>query len=1349
MSYELDDDASQIRRLKDQMVDLQALVLASQFSVQQENQESGQSIFPGANPSARGGGSGGGGSTVIDPLILNSVDHGTIGLVSENIDLSENGGNTHFMTLSGDVTFGFTAPPVSGKMERFILHIKMDATGGHVVTWPAAFLSPPTIDTTPNAVNKVEIYTFDGGMTYHALTVTSGGGGASNLWSNIVIDIPSKDMMASNLEKLGDITFSEIGQSILTDPIGLFYTVPVGQEHIFSLAGIPKLTVGNDSILAGTILNMADNKINQAQHITFSGNETLNLVTEAGVGFDNISNFQIYNVPLTNQSHVFAAAGELLGSISRIGASSGQLTIDNVVAGDLLQTNGQLFLSTVATPAPLFDGAIWRDVSGIFKARQNGITENLISADASLWSTFPATTDVDLTTNAVTILGGGAGEGMTNTGHIDFVDNLATPVAPLSIYSDGIDLFANTGGGVVNLSDIGDNEFFGPWTANHDAGTKSLVNLGLAQYVDTGSVPRGTVSGDSGASAIRLATASGGKFIISDVITDIAEFTDAVGLKMLGTHGINLNKNIINTIGETQYDRTVGFSPTVANTIGFDNVTNFLKYNVGLTTDTHAWYAAGELLANISRVAANSGQLSIDNVVSNLLQADEQLFLSSTTTPSPLFNGAIWRDSADGLFKARQNGITENLIGGGSPGVTDKISEGDSSIEIIDTLGPGGSAQFVIDGVTQGNITNALGWVFDTNATFGGPVTTISSADINLGDNTTDRVTFAGSINSDVIPIDTSRDLGSPVFPWSKLWSKDGDYTGVVNIAGALDVHAGIDANLSTISNLADPTLAHHAATKSYVDAQVGGGSSPPFDDNQAIIQDEIDNTKTLSFNLSLNSTGDANLISSATTASRIWSFPNKSGTVALLDDIGATGEPILFTITTVTPQTPPTKTNIDASLTNVFEIALDRDIDLDIINPSASKFEMIHIVITQDATGSRAITWPGSVNGTPSINTTALSETTVSLFNMADGSWRFVTTQGGVIASTGATTIDELTDTNISLPISDNSFLVYNVISSKWENASGNGILGIDQLSDVTIATPLDDQVLTYETSSGLWKNKTFAGGGGAHDLDSHTDVTLVAPSSGNYIRFGGVVWSNSDVLWADLSMTGSSINDIENVSLNTVLDNQFLQFNSASGKWENVTVTPGAGLQNIVEDLSPELGGNLDALGKTMDNVSSITSNATNPATSGAIRLGNNESILWRDNGNTSNIGFQLNTSDRIVTSGPLIAVNSSTPLGVSSARWGTAWVSAIDNIGTLQVGGIATFDDDVHLGSSSVDRVSISAQVDTDIDFVLGSTVDFNANKNSSTSGIANPLPANPETYVEIKVNGTKLYVPAYKA
>ena len=37
-----------------------------------------------------------------------------------------------------------------------------------------------------------------------------------------------------------------------------------------------------------------------------------------------------------------------------------------------------------------------------------------------------------------------------------------------------------------------------------------------------------------------------------------------------------------------------------------------------------------------------------------------------------------------------------------------------------------------------------------------------------------------------------------------------------------------------------------------------------------------------------------------------------------------------------------------------------------------------------------------------------------------------------------------------------------------------------ISEVVDVLITSPTNDQVLTYETSSGLWKNKTPSGGGG-----------------------------------------------------------------------------------------------------------------------------------------------------------------------------------------------------------------------------------------------------------------------------
>ena len=154
--------------------------------------------------------------SVTDPLILSIVEHGTIGLVSEVIDLSVIGGNFHKMELNEDIEIDFSLPPVPGKVERFILEIKQDAIGGHaVLTWPPALVNPPTIETSSNGYTRVEFYTSDGGTTYHALSVTTGVGGSA-LWSDIAIDI-TKDMLSFGLTNLGTIvpgTNKDVGSEL-------------------------------------------------------------------------------------------------------------------------------------------------------------------------------------------------------------------------------------------------------------------------------------------------------------------------------------------------------------------------------------------------------------------------------------------------------------------------------------------------------------------------------------------------------------------------------------------------------------------------------------------------------------------------------------------------------------------------------------------------------------------------------------------------------------------------------------------------------------------------------------------------------------------------------------------------------------------------------------------------------------------------------------------------------------------------------------------------------------------------------------------------------------------------------
>jgi len=65
----------------------------------------------------------------------------------------------------------------------------------------------------------------------------------------------------------------------------------------------------------------------------------------------------------------------------------------------------------------------------------------------------PSSESLDM--NGFEITGGGIAKGMTNVGQFIFIDNTLTPGDPLAIFSDGTDLFANTGGGTVNLSNIG------------------------------------------------------------------------------------------------------------------------------------------------------------------------------------------------------------------------------------------------------------------------------------------------------------------------------------------------------------------------------------------------------------------------------------------------------------------------------------------------------------------------------------------------------------------------------------------------------------------------------------------------------------------------------------------------------------------------------------------------------------------------------------------------------------------------------------------------------------------------------------------------------------------------------
>lgn len=177
-----------------------------------------------------------------------------------------------------------------------------------------------------------------------------------------------------------------------------------------------------------------------------------------------------------------------------------------------------------------------------------------------------------------------------------------------------------------------------------------------------------------------------------------------------------------------------------------------------------------------------------------------------------------------------------------------------------------------------------------------------------------------------------------------------------------------------------------------------------------------------------------------------------------------------------------------------------------------------------------------------------------------------------------------------------------------------------IEELHDVLITSPANDQVLTFETSSGLWKNKaipapstptlqqvTSAGNLTTNNIivDSATFTTTIIPGviaakvdatnaetqiAGNDIRFirGGFqtnlkandsvpavgtlilpngsgtlvksVNGNSPDINGDVVVSGgggaTTLNDLTDVTIASPVNNESLVYNSTSGQWQNTKV-------------------------------------------------------------------------------------------------------------------------------------------------------------------------------------------------
>jgi len=354
--------------------------------------------------------------------------------------------NPQQITLDRAIEFDFINLPANGSYEGILVIIDIDATGGFdSPIWPASLTNPPVIPTTALSRFSVMLYTIDNGTTVtHATSVGSSTGGGA-LLSNVVIDV-NKNWLNFSISNLGGLTMSgdidvstfdvlNIDRATFADDLSSITANNIAQM-VLNSSGSFQTNVDTGDNFVWTILN--DTILTVQENVSNDSVLTLQSLDETGGAVVNVFRNDIDGgvpSPLVIGSYSFQTGTTAASDVGDYATIQG--VAEDVASGaiegsmDLLAADGggaqSVFIS-------INDGA--NNLVDIFKVLDMNANDILMGTGAN-------------------ITAGGAGEGMTNIGHLDFTDNFATPTALLSLYSDGTDLLANTGGGVVNLSNIG------------------------------------------------------------------------------------------------------------------------------------------------------------------------------------------------------------------------------------------------------------------------------------------------------------------------------------------------------------------------------------------------------------------------------------------------------------------------------------------------------------------------------------------------------------------------------------------------------------------------------------------------------------------------------------------------------------------------------------------------------------------------------------------------------------------------------------------------------------------------------------------------------------------------------
>ena len=248
--------------------------------------------------------------------------------------------------------------------------------------------------------------------------------------------------------------------------------------------------------------------------------------------------------------------------------------------------------------------------------------------------------------------------------------------------------------------------------------------------------------------------------------------------------------------------------------------------------------------------------------------------------------------------------------------------------------------------------------------------------------------------------------------------------------------------------------------------------------------------------------------------------------------------------------------------------------------------------IVNADIKANAAIANSKLANSTVSISDDSSSSTSISLgggFSILGGSGVTTTLNGTelTIATDGSIVTETSTDTLTNKTISGASNTLSNIGNSSLSNSS------------ITLG---DDTIALGGTDTSI-ANLSLTGATGTIDLTSQANKirfnyngTGNFPSASSYEGMFAYDYSGNNPYvadaggWVKILSENSSIADLSNVgSIGSISNGQVLVWNSSAGRFD--PGNQGAGLTEVVDDTTPQLGGDLDTQGKDIQDTGYVS--------------------------------------------------------------------------------------------------------------------------------------------------------------